>query len=151
MSAFIRKKVLQPKYLVWKKTALFLSIFNLSPRKRSCENTFTVPNLIFITPLCKTNKRRQRSVVEWKQIDNGNSYVFILHESSVWYNFTNDMNNINKLTVMYTTLNLQAVFIPASKDSCIGCVFRVKSSKMDSPIQIRILPFLRQSKNKLWI
>ena len=32
----------------------------ISPRKRYCENTLKVPNLILITSLCKTGRRRRR-------------------------------------------------------------------------------------------
>ena len=46
----------------------------------------------------------QGAVVEWKQIDNGNSYVFILHAFPIRYNCTNDINIVNKVTIMYTTL-----------------------------------------------
>ena len=62
-------------------------------------------------------------------IDNPNSYVFILHASSTRCNCTNDINKINDkyegdhYVHNVNTLNHQEVFIPASKDSCIGCVF----------------------------
>ena len=57
----------------------------------------------------------QGAVVEWKQIDNRNSYVFILHASSTTYNFTNDMNDINKVTVMYATLYIVKQFFSSIK------------------------------------
>ena len=46
-----------------------------------------------------------------------------LPERKARYTCTNDINIINKVTIIYTTLNHEAVFIPASKDSCEDAFF----------------------------
>ena len=65
MSAFIRngyqgKKYFNPSLSFSKQDCSWFLFFYLSPRKRYCENTLKVPNLILITSLCKTGKGCRR-------------------------------------------------------------------------------------------